>query len=201
MYIAIEGPTAVGKTTLAVALSRQLPAVLSMDPFALNPFLSDQPESTSPIARCALLREATFLFLRILELRGTIMPACLAGRDVVGDWALWKQLVFGRLTLDEWEYRRLAVTYQLWEADLPSPDVCIVLTAQDPEVLKRRCDERGRGFESTYEVEYFSNLVKLFGTQMRHLRTFETRVIERDIEHFDSMDSDHIVTLIREITE
>src|SRR5262245_17684427 len=97
-FIAIEGPTGVGKTTLAIRLAAVLDAIAVFDPFEANPFLPALLDAgPNPTPELALRVELTSLALRVAQLRQ--VDAVLAdGRDVVADWALLKQPIFAATT-------------------------------------------------------------------------------------------------------
>ena len=77
IFIAIEGATGVGKTTLATRLADRLGAAAALDPFDLNPFLAGYWQA-APRQRdqVALPIEMSFLALRVGALRG--IARCLS---------------------------------------------------------------------------------------------------------------------------
>jgi deoxyadenosine/deoxycytidine kinase len=107
VFIAIEGPTGVGKTTVARRLAPVLDAVLMLDPIEENPFfpklLADPGGGDSELA---LRVELTFLALRIAQLR-RIEALLAVGSSVVTDWAMFKQPIFATTTLDTADVTRV----------------------------------------------------------------------------------------------
>ncbi len=145
-FIAIEGPTGVGKTTLATRLATRLDATAVLDPFEDNPFLPQLLASDRPSVEMALRVELTFIALRVAQLRHVATTVAAAGR-VVADWALLKQAVFAAATLDAADTVRVAATVELWAPGLPTPDLLISLHAS-ADTLRARIRHRGRGMEA-----------------------------------------------------
>jgi deoxyguanosine kinase len=69
MFIAIEGPTGVGKTTLAAHLAPALNACTMLDPFDANPFFREWVTAAHPRAELVLRAELMFVALRVAQLR------------------------------------------------------------------------------------------------------------------------------------
>ena len=109
IFVAIEGPTGVGKTTLATRLATALGAQAVLDPFEANPFLTQLFTDPEPTEALALRAELTFLALRVAQLR-EIADLLTAGRSVVADWALLKQPIFAATTLDPDDAARVVAT-------------------------------------------------------------------------------------------
>jgi deoxyguanosine kinase len=129
VFIAVEGATGAGKTTLATRLARRTGAVLALDPFDQNLFLPaycQMPPGQRD--QLSLPLEMSFLALRVGALRGIARHLC-AGRSVVADWAPIKSRVFAALTLSAADIDVLAQTADLWTAGLPQPGLIVYLRA------------------------------------------------------------------------
>jgi deoxyadenosine/deoxycytidine kinase len=164
----VEGPTGVGKSTLARRLPSWISAEPIFDPFDANPFFGATHESsggTSP-GRSALLAELTFLALRIAQLR-EIAAMLAAGRSIVADWALAKQPVFAALSLGDIDRDRIAETCAIWADDLPKPDLLIYLRA-DARTLRERISDRGRPIEADINETYLTLLSDVFDSELSH---------------------------------
>lgn len=145
-FCAVEGPTGVGKTTLATRLARELDAVAMFDPFDANPFLAPQLTAERPDEALTLRVELTFFALRVAQLRD-IDAMLAAGRTVIADWAMLKQPIFAATTLGPADAARVAATARLWADSLPLPDVLIGLSAS-AAVIRQRVRQRGREMEA-----------------------------------------------------
>lgn len=193
-YLAVEGPTGAGKTTLTWRLAPLLAAEMFLDPFDANPFLTHCPYSGQlPSRDIALATEMTFLALRVIELRriGTVLDS---GTDVVADWALAKTRVFPRTTLAPDDADRIEAACGLWAPSLSVPDLVICLHAS-PDVLAGRIASRGRAFERAITTWELAHLSALFRVAFRDLP-----ILPVDAAAFDVFDDAMVTALAREIT-
>jgi deoxyguanosine kinase len=147
VFIAIEGATGAGKTTVATRLAQRLGAAAALDPFEQNPFLPRYCQAGAQQSRdlAALPMEMSFLALRVGALRG-IARLLSQGVPVVADWALVKSRVFPALTLSAADFELFGQTLDLWAAGLPEADLIVHLRADVP-TLEARVRGRGRGME------------------------------------------------------
>lgn len=100
-HIAIEGPIAAGKTTLARGLAGALGAELLLERPQDNPFLEKFYADGS---RYAFQTQLTFLFQRVEQLRSLAQPGMFVPL-VVSDFSFAKDELFARLTLSDDELR------------------------------------------------------------------------------------------------
>jgi deoxyadenosine/deoxycytidine kinase len=138
-YIAIEGPTGVGKSLLADRLGSRLDATVVLDE-AENPFLPDFYAERPGAGFQAQL----FYTLSRHRQQSALRQSDLFSQLTICDYLFDRDKIYAYLNLDDNElfiYQRL---YELLAADMPSPDLVIYL--QTPtDVLKRRLRERERG--------------------------------------------------------
>jgi deoxyadenosine/deoxycytidine kinase len=137
-YIAIEGPTGVGKSLLADRLGSRLDATVVLDETE-NPFLADFYAARPGAGFQAQL----FYTLSRHRQQSALRQSDLFSQLTICDYLFDRDKIYAYLNLDDNElfiYQRL---YELLAADMPSPDLVIYL--QTPtDVLKRRLRERDR---------------------------------------------------------
>jgi len=194
LFVAVEGPTGAGKSTLAGRLATALDAILVSDPFEDNPFLALLLTSIQPTEALALRVEVTFLALRVAQLR-QVGDLLAAGRSVVADWALLKQPIFAAGTLPSADAARISACTQVWAEALPSPDVLIGLSGP-PAVLLQRVRDRGRAMESTLATGALARLSKAFESAYER---WPAALFRRDAASFDALDDRHLTELVAEI--
>src|SRR5512138_2773836 len=137
-YIAIEGPTGVGKSSLAERIAGRLDATAVLAETD-NPFLADFYAGRTG---AALQTQLFFLLNGHRQLVG-LQQGNLFAQATVCDYLFDKEKIFAYLNLDDNElfiYQRL---YDLLAKDIASPDLVIYLQAPT-DVLLRRLRERRR---------------------------------------------------------
>jgi deoxyadenosine/deoxycytidine kinase len=196
IFIAVEGPTGAGKTTLAAQLAAALPAHAVLDPFDANPFFRELAMTDNPKVGLALRTELTFLALRVAQLR-EVAEQLDAGRCVVADWALLKQAIFATTTLQPDDAARLAATITVWAASVPTQDVLIGLTAS-PVTLRTRVRHRGRDVEARLSIAQLAALSAAFDNAFA---SWPGRFIRLDTDTFDAFDEQHVTELADRIRQ
>jgi len=135
-YIAIEGPVALGKSTVADRLGARFDATVVLDE-AENPFLADFYGGRAGAAFQAQL----FFTLSRHRQQTHLRQSDLFSQLTVCDYLFERDKIYAYLNLDDNElfiYQRL---YELLAQDVPVPDLVIYL--QTPtDVLRRRLRER-----------------------------------------------------------
>jgi deoxyguanosine kinase len=187
VYVAIEGATGAGKTTLAERLALPLAATAVLDPFGANPFLPQLLASGQPTRAQALRVELTFFALRVAQLHD-IAALLVSGRNVVADWALLKQPIFAATTLAPADTARIARTVDVWAGSLPTPDVLIALSAS-AATLRSRVRERGRDMEAGLEGTQLASLATAFEAAYA---AWPWPLIRVDADTFDAFDEQHV---------
>jgi deoxyguanosine kinase len=196
IFIAVEGPTGAGKTTLATQLAAALPAHAMLDPFDANPFFPELAMTDCPKVGSALRTELTFLALRVAQLR-EVAEQLGAGRCVIADWALLKQAIFATTTLQSDDTARLVATITLWAASLPTQDVLIGLTAS-PVTLRGRVHHRGRDIEGRLSIAQLAALSAAFDDAFA---SWPGHLIRLDTDTFDVFDEQHVTELADRIRQ
>ena len=154
IFIAIEGPIGVGKTTLANILNEHFNYTLLREIVEENPFLS---KFYTDIKGYALQTEAFFLFNRVKQLEDTEKDLLSKGMGVVSDYHIIKNLIFAGLTLDKMQFHRYKQVYSTFVNDLPQPDIIVYLNSKT-DILMNRIAMRDRSFERQMNRNYIDEL-------------------------------------------
>ncbi len=131
-YIAIEGPTGVGKSLLADRLGSRLDATVVLDETE-NPFLADFYSARPGAGFQAQL----FYTLSRHRQQSALRQSDLFSQLTICDYLFDRDKIYAYLNLDDNElfiYQRL---YDLLAQDVPTPDLVIYLQAPTDVLLKR----------------------------------------------------------------
>lgn len=152
-HIVVEGAIGSGKTSLATRLADRLGASLVLEDPKANPFL---PQFYKDMRRYALPTQLFFLFQRVQQLEALKQPD-LFGKGTVADFALAKDPLFARLTLDNAEYQLYSKIYEHVKPQAPAPDLVVYLQAS-VETLLFRVKRRGHAMEQGIPEQYLREL-------------------------------------------
>jgi deoxyadenosine/deoxycytidine kinase len=152
-YIVVEGPIGCGKTSLANRLAQRMGASVLLEDPASNPFL---PQFYRDMRRYALPTQLFFLFQRVQQLEGLKQPDLFA-RPTISDFALAKDPLFARMTLDDAEYQLYIRIHDHVKPQVPTPDLVIYLQAS-VNTLVARVKRRGHAIESGIDEDYLRKL-------------------------------------------
>lgn len=193
LFIAIEGPIGVGKSSLTKKLSATLNLTPIYEIVEENPFLSDFYED---IDKWSFQTEMFFLCNRykvLTELSNDISVVC--------DYHILKNKVFANNTLNDKEYKMFEEIYDILTREVRKPDVTVFLTA-DLEVLKQRIQLRNRDFESHIEDDYLLKLTadyrRVYESMKRDHQTILIDTSDMDFVN-NAADYEHIVQQIKDI--
>ena len=156
-HIVVEGPIGCGKTSLASRLAQRLAATTVLEDPKANPFL---PLFYRDMRRYALPTQLFFLFQRVQQLEGLRQPD-LFGKAYVADFALAKDPLFARLTLDDAEYQLYMRIYEHVKPQAPEPDLVIYLQASI-DTLLARVRKRGEPMERDIDEGYLRRLSEAY---------------------------------------
>ncbi|WP_291428903.1 deoxynucleoside kinase [Deinococcus sp.] len=164
MYVVVEGPIGVGKTSLAGRLAARHGAELNLEIVEENPFLAkfyEQPEAFS------FQVQAFFLLSRFKQLSALWQPGLYKG-SVVSDYLFDKDFIFASMNLRDAEFALYEDLYSHLSPRLPTPDLVVYLRADTDELL-RRIALRGRPFEQDMQAAYLADLT---GRYDEYFRTY-----------------------------
>ena len=154
IFIAIEGPIGVGKTTLANILNEHFGYTLLREIVEENPFLS---KFYTDIKEYALQTESFFLINRVRQLEDIEKDVLSKSNNVISDYHIIKNLIFAGITLDKMQFHRYKQVYNIFVNDLPQPDIIIYLNS-DIDVLMKKIALRDRSFERQMDINYIKEL-------------------------------------------
>lgn len=162
MYIVVEGPIGVGKTSLAARLARRCGAELNLEVVEENPFLArfyEQPEAF------AFQVQVFFLLSRFKQLSALAQPG-LFGGNVVSDYLFDKDFIFAAMNLKDAEFALYEDLYAHLSPRLPTPDLVVYLRAEPGELL-RRIAKRARPYEQAMPAAYLAELTARYDEYFR----------------------------------
>ena len=163
LYVAVEGPIGVGKTTLVNGLRRRMNARLVLEVVEENPFLSAFYADRN---RYAFQTQLFFLMSRFKQ-QEELHQADLFRPSVVADYHLLKDRIFARLTLQDAELALYERVFTSLERTILQPDVLIYLHANH-EVLMQRIARRDRPFERDFDPGYLRGLSDAYRHYFAH---------------------------------
>ncbi|MFD2609746.1 deoxynucleoside kinase [Deinococcus taklimakanensis] len=162
MYVVVEGPIGVGKTSLSRKLAARYGAELNLEIVEENPFLArfyEQPDAY------AFQVQVFFLLSRFKQLSALAQPGLFSG-NVVSDYLFDKDFIFAAMNLKDAEFALYEDLYGHLSPRLPSPDLVVYLRADTDELL-RRIAKRGRPFETEMKAEYLADLTARYDEYFR----------------------------------
>jgi deoxyadenosine/deoxycytidine kinase len=190
MFIAIEGPLRVGKSTLAQIIAQNLNAQHIVEP-ENNPFLDRFYEEQSGMA---LATQMWFLVERFDQMRQ--MPS---EPDTVADYLFEKDKIFAYINLTDAELELYNRYYALFHSQVPSPDLVIYLHAS-PEVLKQRLKRKGIAGEQAISDEYIDQVSKAYEHFFFHYTASDVLVVDTSNIDFVNRPQD-LALLLKRISE
>ena len=156
-YVAIEGPIAVGKTSLAKLLSERFVARIILEGFGENPFLTDFYEEPERYA----FQTQLFFLLQRYQQQQELRQVDMFHNLLIADYMFVKDRLFASLNLDEKEMTLYDTVANLLEKNVINPDLVIYLQA-DTDTLMRNIARRGRDMEKNISEEYIDALNQLY---------------------------------------
>ncbi len=162
--ICVEGPIAVGKTSLVTKLANRYNARVVLEEFDDNPFLREFYRDPS---RVAFQTQVYFLLARFKQ-QETLLQQDLFQPVTVCDYLFDKDRVFASMNLRDDELALYERIFSIVKPRTLKPDIVIYLHA-DIEVLMHRLKMRGRTYETEIEPDYLKALMRGYD---QHFRSF-----------------------------
>lgn len=156
-YIVVEGPIAVGKTSLAERLADALGARLVLEEGEENPFLRKFYENPE---KYAFATQIFFLLSRYRQ-QQELAQRDLFEQAIVADYSFAKDQIFARLNLDNDEYLLYQQIYRMLDARTVRPDLVVYLEARG-DVLTRRMRRRDRDYERRIAPAYLERVAEAY---------------------------------------
>jgi deoxyguanosine kinase len=177
VYLVVEGPIGVGKTSLSRRLAARYGAELKLEVVEENPFLA--PFYQNPAA-FAFQVQVFFLLSRFKQL-SALSQGGLWGQDIVGDYLFAKDFIFAAMNLQGHEFELYNDLYLHLSPRLPTPDLVVYLRAE-PDVLLRRIAQRGRPFEQDMQASYLNELTRRYDD---YFRSYQGKLLIIDADTID----------------
>jgi deoxyadenosine/deoxycytidine kinase len=156
-YIAIEGPTGVGKTALARRLADSLSADLVLEELHENPFL----ERFYRDGRSAALpAQMFFLFARARQIE-QMRQSDLFSRVQISDYLFTRDRLFAELNLDSEELKLYEQIADKLAVEAPVPDLVIYLQSSVDAIMQRLL-RRNLPYDRFVERAYIERLTDAY---------------------------------------
>ncbi|MED2737848.1 deoxynucleoside kinase [Bacillus toyonensis] len=182
LFIAVEGPIGIGKTTISTELAASFNAFLLKEIVEENPFLEkfyNDPE------HWAFQTEIFFLCNRYKQLE-KVEQVLEQDNIVISDYHIFKNLLFAKRTLNEKDFKKYEHLFKTLLDGLPKPDIVIYSNASIDTLLSR-IKKRGRIIEKGIDPEYLKQLSMDYKESFSSINTFlpGTSVLEIDGDSVD----------------
>ena len=194
-YIVVEGPSGVGKTSLAKRLAKSFETDLMLEGADENPFLErfyQDPRSG------ALPAQLFFLFQRVRQIED-MRQADMFQPVRVADFLMEKDPLFAELTLGAEELKLYEQVYAHVTVDAPVPDLVVYLQAPE-DVLLKRISRRGIKYERKIDAEYLRKLSEAYSRMFLNydaaplliVNTASINLVDNDIEYEALLEQIHL---------
>lgn len=157
MYIAVEGPIGVGKTSLAELLAREFNGRFILEDVDTNPFIKNFYKDRQKFA----FQTQLFFLLSRYQQQKDLSQQGLFNQATLVDYIFAKDRIFAHLNLDDNELTLYEQIYKLLDARIPKPDLVVFLQAKT-EILIERIKKRNKDYEKNIEEGYLENLIEAY---------------------------------------
>ncbi|KER09043.1 MAG: deoxyadenosine kinase [[Candidatus Thermochlorobacteriaceae] bacterium GBChlB] len=191
-YIAIEGVIGVGKTTLALMLSKRLNARVALEEFEDNPFLERFYENQE---RYAFQTQMSFLTTRYKQ-QQQLRNLDLFYEYLITDYIFDKDKIFAYLNLQDDELRLYETIVNFMDKTVTQPDLVVYLQST-PERLMQNIKKRNRQFEQMIQDSYIRDLHDAYNYFF--FRYKKTPLLIINTTELDFANSDHDFNLLYDL--
>lgn len=195
-YIAVEGPTGVGKTAVAERLAQRLEASAVLEEWGQNPFLKPFYDGRPGAA----FQAEVFFLLQRHRQQQDLLQRNLFTHASIADYVFEKSRLFAYLNLEDSELSVYEKLYTVLAEGVPRPDLVVYLQAPT-EVLVRRIRQRGRPDESHLSEEYLAEVNRAYNHYFFHYTHTPLLVVNTAdvdfVKHDDDLDD--LVKQIRQM--
>lgn len=190
-YIAIEGNIGAGKTTLATKIAEDFNAKTVLERFADNPFL---PKFYKDQSRYAFSLEMSFLADRYQQISDDLAQFDLFKDFVIGDYHIFKSLIFAKVTVTEDEFRLYRKLFEIIYREMPKPDLYVYLY-QNTDRLLENIKSRGRAYEQEIPSDYLEKINQGYLDYIKSQDDLAILIIDVTALDFVSNQSDYVYIL------
>jgi len=183
-FIAVEGPIRAGKSTLAQVLADTLHARRIAEP-ENNPFLDRFYQGQAGMAFATQMWFLMERYEQQRELEDFSTP-------LVSDYLFEKDKVFAYINLSDAELDLYNRYYQMFRADVPTPELVIYLQAP-PEALKQRIRRKGVPGERAISDRYIEQVAA--ATYMASVGQFSDLSLNGAIMAVGAIEARHMTVL------
>lgn len=186
MYITIEGPIGIGKTSLTNLISQELGYGIIHEIVEENPFLESFYLDKE---KWGFQTELFFLASRYTQLK-EINKKVQEQQKIVADYNIMKNIIFASHNLKKEEFSKFQEIFEILTFDLVTEKISIVLKG-NLELLKKRIKMRARSFEVEIEDEYLMYLITAYDDYIELIKKkYPEKILVLEAEQYDFVNSE-----------
>ena len=192
-FVAIEGNTGVGKTTLALKIAAHYKIAFFEETFLNNPHLKSFYEQSNKNAEAM---ERFFLEDRVEN--AAHFWRAQKSESAVADYSIYRSLIFGQQNLSAKAFSAFQELFEKKTRGVRIPDVVVYVRRPIPELLAN-IQKRGRSFERTISREYLEKIQN--GYDLFFEKTHPFSVLKVDATGKDYIQNKHDFQIVLQCLE